>query len=185
MAQTVNLSTERNVFRSDKSTFPCTRKLSLLMALISPFSSNYPFSGANHLNVIILLVHRNEPCPLLQWIFIAQRKAVDCLLPPGQTIWTSSICISKDVWKRHFKGTSSRIPFVFSAGLMTVPTYPLPSLGLTYINKYFLAAHLGERMAPWHPSRQCFNVFINAWRWNDVGKKMCWKMCQNIRAQVK
>ena len=56
------------------------------------------------------------------------------LLPSGQTIWTSSICISKDFWKRHFKGTSSGIPFVFWAG--PDPHSP-PSLARSEINKRF------------------------------------------------
>lgn len=41
-------------------------------------------------------------------------------------------------------------------------------------SKYFLALHCGETMAPWHPSTQCFfYVCINAWRCNDVWKKIC------------
>lgn len=53
------------------------------------------------------------------------------------SLLSSSIYISKDFWKRHFKGTTSRIPFVFSTGLIAKSTDPLSSL-LTYINKLFL-----------------------------------------------
>lgn len=145
---------------------------------------------ANHFNVIILVTHRNEPCPVVN--IYSACKAVDCLLPTGQTIWTSSICISKDFWKRHFKGTSSMIPFVFLARLITKPTYSLPSLGLMYINKLFLsglawcltqriffALHWGRKS---HCDIQpdCFYICTIAWRCNDVWRKMCWKMSWNI-----
>lgn len=40
-------------------------------------------------------------------------------LTARQTIWNSSICIYKDFWKKHFKRTSSKIPFVLSAEYIT------------------------------------------------------------------